>query len=58
MKIGDVVRNEHVFYGTKIGIVINKSIPQHMQKEYVVVCTSSGIERWWYDHCEVISEAR
>ena len=58
MKIGDVVRNEHVHFGTRIGIVVNKNIPQHMQKEYVIVCTSGGTKRWWSDHCEVISEAR
>lgn len=57
MKIGDVVRYEHVYHGIKIGIVVNKNIPQHIQKEYVIVCTTMGIERWWSDHCEVISEA-
>ena len=61
MKVNDIVRlcRRYTFEDKElIGIILSISIPQHMQKPFVVVMTSAGKKRWLYDDCVVISESR
>ena len=54
MKMHDIVR----YHNGEIGMILSVSIPQHMQKPFVIVLTSAGKKRWDYDWCVVISESR